>query len=146
MKLDRKQAMLGLFAGLFVWGKRANAQQPQTLPAGDDARVKGLEAQVNTLAAQVQALQTQLASQVAFAKDASGNLSLNAGSGNVRLSGASLNLVAAQNASLQAGGGATIAATQVSVTGQANTTLSGAQVAINGAATVSVKGALVTLN
>jgi len=87
MRVGRKDALVALVVGLVPFlGRRAFAQTVPT-PAPTPTPINP-QTVISDLQKRVAALEAQLASQVAFTKDASGNLTLNAPA-NVTLSSAS---------------------------------------------------------
>jgi hypothetical protein len=76
MRIGRKEALLALFATLFPWiGRRANAQD--RIPLKDPTATRVVQSpEIVDLQRRVAALEAQLANQVAFVKDANGNLKL----------------------------------------------------------------------
>jgi hypothetical protein len=83
MHITRKQALVALVAGAVPWiARRAYAQGSGPVPQAS-VRVPAeaaptTQTQLDELKSRVAALEAQLAKQVAFSKDESGNLSLDA--------------------------------------------------------------------
>src|SRR5712672_2626512 len=100
MRIGRKEAILALVASVIPFlGRRAKAQ----LPTRDPTRLQPLSTQtidVADLQRRVVALETALASQVAFTKDSYGNLKLRTGQGVTIEAGANLSLRASGAADL----------------------------------------------
>lgn len=120
MKIGRKEAILALIASVIPWmGRRAGAQIQRLPPRGE---LQGPD--INDLARRLAAVEAQLANQVAFTKDAYGNLSL-VGSRNVSLqAGGNLNIAATSNADIRASGTATYGASGA-------TKITGSTIALN---------------
>lgn len=92
MRVGRKEALIALAAGLVPFlGRRALAQTPEQIPAPVPGPINP-QTIITDLQRRVAALEAQLASQVAFAKDAAGNLTLNAPANVTLTSAASLSL------------------------------------------------------
>jgi len=121
MRIGRKQALFAFVAGIVPWISRGMGAQVLTRPPVGTPTVlppvgAAQPVQLADLQRRITALEAQLANQVAFTRDASGNLSLR-GNGNVTLD-ASLNLTfrGGSQAVLSAGG---------------NTRITGATIALN---------------
>lgn len=101
MKITRKQAFVALVAGLVPWISRsAHAQlSATTTPTPLRGQTTPTQAQYDALLKRVTDLENRLASQVAFSKDASGNLTLNS-PGAVSIMGSKLSLKASVDADL----------------------------------------------
>ena len=100
MNIGRKEALATLIAGIIPWiARRAEAEGPPVLlkpsPSNDAS-------QMGELQKRVAALEALLAKQVAFTKDAAGNLTLNAPAG--------VSIAASTNLSLKAGNTALLSA------------------------------------
>ena len=122
MRIGRKQALFAFVAGIVPWISRGMGAQVLTRPPVGTPTVLPTPAgaaqsvQLADLQRRIAALETRLANQVAFTRDASGNLTLR-GDGNVTLD-ATLNLTfrGGSQAVLSAGG---------------NTRITGATIALN---------------
>ncbi len=96
MRVGRKDALIALVAGLVpLLTRRALAQtaasDPAQLPSPVPAPINP-QTVISDLQKRVAALEAQLANQVAFTKDAAGNLTLNAPANVTLSSGAALSL------------------------------------------------------
>jgi len=177
MKLNRKQVVFGAVAGLFAWigSKRAAAAVPELvpIPVPPNPTIAHLAGAIVQLQREVAALQAQLATQVAFTKDANGNLSLDAGAGNVTLNVPQGNLtlgVAQGNLQVAAAAGAiqlqaaqaltlqgadltmkalnvaSLSGTAASISANATASITAPQTGLTGSAQCVIKGGLVTIN
>ena len=108
MRIGRKEAILALVASVIPFlGRRARAQvvtrSPTRLPTLSTQTID-----VADLQRRVVALETALAGQVAFTKDAYGNLKLRSGQGVTIEAGTNLSLRASGTADLSGAGSTTI--------------------------------------
>jgi len=78
MHTTRKQALIALVAGLVPWIGRSAYGQVAATPVAPAQEKTLSQLQIDELKKRVAALEQQLANQVAFSKDAAGNLTLRA--------------------------------------------------------------------
>lgn len=117
MRIGRKEALLALFATLVPWiGRRANAQDTRVPLKEPTATRVAQSPEIFDLQRRVAALEAQLANQVAFVKDAYGNLKLQ--------SGASITIESAMDLSMRANN-------QVQLFGTGSTAIRGSTIALN---------------
>lgn len=78
MRIGRKEALIALVAGIIPWvHRRASAQVTGRLPVNEPVlRAPVQSAEIVDIQKRLAALEAQLANQVAFTKDAYGNLNL----------------------------------------------------------------------
>ena len=110
MRIGRKEALLALVATMVPWiGRKANAQIIRD-PVKDPTAVRtlGQAQEIADLQRRVAALETQLASQVGFTKDASGNLLLRGNMNVTIMAGFNMSIRASSALDLNAGGATTI--------------------------------------
>lgn len=115
MRIGRKEAILAFIATVIPFmGRKGNAQLPNRVPPGTLRTPLAQAPDLADMQRRIVALEAQLANQVAFTKDANGDLRLR-GNGSVRIDAASnftcwagmqMDLRASSNASLK---GATVA-------------------------------------
>jgi hypothetical protein len=106
MHISRKQALVALVAGVVPWvARRAHAAGGEAEPLGETLPTRTtskMQAQIDALTQRVAKLEKLLASQVAFSKDAKGNLSLNAPAKVTLACGSSLSLKSGSTTNLHA--------------------------------------------
>jgi hypothetical protein len=93
MNLGRKEALVALIAGVAPWIVRRAEAEPAPVPIRSTPSTDAVH--IAELQKRVAAVEALLANQVAFAKDAAGNLTLNAP--------AAVTIAANTNLSLKAG-------------------------------------------
>ena len=114
MPIGRKEAILALVATMIPWvGRRAGAQVTRIPP--QELNLRGQVPDQSDLQRRVAALESQLANQVAFTRDASGNLQLR-GNGNITLdAGANLTVRAGAQAQFSGGGTTSIRGSSIAL-------------------------------
>jgi hypothetical protein len=138
MRIGRKEALIAFVAGIVPWMSRAaSGQVISRVPVREPTAVSPPAAPVQTvqladLQRRIAALETQLANQVAFTKDAAGNLSLR-GSANVTVDvNANLSIRAGSNAVFESANVVTVKGQgQAILSGGGNTKITGATIALN---------------